>query len=162
MIDKERRRLGWLLAALPFLVCLGAWGGAKLSPLASRLHPTVSLADRYVNQGQNPVAYGALTPEALSLERAEANPDVVLADAARLHHRFDLAAMLFGGWAGLVIGVKLIALSPRQKRTDYEPDRGACFACARCFNDCPNERARLGLPAATELPALPAMEGIGK
>ncbi|MEI7958891.1 MAG: hypothetical protein WCI40_07255, partial [Verrucomicrobiota bacterium] len=61
---------------------------------------------------------------------------------------------LFGAWVGLVIGGKLIALSVRRNRTDFEPDSGACFACARCFEYCPSERMRRGLiPAEPELKA---------
>ena len=52
---------------------------------------------------------------------------------------------IFGAWVGLVIGGKLIALSVRRKRTDFEPDSSACFACARCFEYCPSERMRRGL-----------------
>jgi ferredoxin len=103
------------------------------------------------------VTYGALTPEALALARAEQQPEVLLATAADLRVRFRLATMLFGGWFGLVVGVKLIALSLRQSRADYEPDRGACFACARCFSACPNERVRLGEvppPAVLSVPSV--------
>ena len=151
-LGAERRRLGWLIALLPVLVVAGAWGGSKFSPAAAQLHPTVALAERYVRQQKNPVEYGVMTPEALSLQRAAENPDAVLTAAAALRHRFDLACALFGGWIGLVIGVKLVSLSLRARRTDFEPDHGACFACARCFTACPNERVRLGwMPAAEQL-----------
>ena len=46
---------------------------------------------------------------------------------------------------------ELISLSVRRKRTDYEPDRGDCFACARCFEYCPNELVRRGLMPAAAL-----------
>jgi ferredoxin len=145
----ERRRLGWLLALVPALVLVGAWAGAKLSPAAAQLDPAVALAERYTRQQSHPVQYGLMTPEALSLQRAAGSPAEILRAAADLRRRFDLACGLFGGWIGLVIGLKLVALSVRQSRTDYEPDRGACLACARCFAACPNERVRLGLmPAA--------------
>jgi ferredoxin len=149
----ERKRLAWLLALLPVLVVAGGWAGSKFSPAAAQLHPTVALAERYTRQQSHPVQYGLMTPEALSLERAAGNPGVILKAAAELRRRFDLACLLFGGWIGLVIGVKLVALTVRPGRTDYEPDRGACFACARCFTDCPNERVRLGLMPAVEEPA---------
>lgn len=152
VLGRERQRLGWLIMALPLLVALGAWGGSKLAPAAARLHPTVALAEFYLRQQQNPVAYGVMTPEKLSLERVEENPQALLSTAADLRHRFKLATILFGGWAGLVVGIKLITLSIRQTRTDYEPDRGACFACARCFSHCPNERVRLGLTPVPEWP----------
>ena len=155
-LGMDRKRLGWLLLLLPALIAGGAWFGSKLSPAAAQLHPTVALAERYVRQQKDPVQYGVMTPEALSLQRAEQDPQAIFTAAENLHHRFALACMLFGGWVGLVIGVKSIALSVRQSRTDWEPDRGACFACARCFLSCPNERVRLGLMPASELPALPA------
>jgi ferredoxin len=152
-LGAERKRLGWLLALLPALVVVGAWAGSKLSPAAAQLDPAVALAERYTRQHSHPVQYGLMTPEALSLQRAAGDPKAILTAAADLRHRFDLACLLFGGWIGLVIGVKLVALSVRPGRTDYEPDRGACFACARCFTACPNERVRLGLMPAVEEPA---------
>ena len=154
-LGAERKRLGWLLALLPVLVVAGLWAGSKFSPAAAQLHPTVALAERYLRQQSAPVQYGLMTPEALSLERAAGNPAAILTAAADLRHRFALACVLFGGWIGLVIGLKLVALSVRPSRTDFEPDRGACVACARCFTACPNERVRLGwLPAAEEPTAL--------
>ena len=150
---RSARRLGWLLALLPVLVVAGAWAGSKFSPAAAQLHPTVALAERYVRQQSHPVQYGLMTPESLSLQRAAENPEAVLTAAADLRHRFDLACCLFGGWIGLVIGLKLVALSVRPSRTDFEPDRGACLACARCFTACPNERVRLGLMPVAGGPA---------
>jgi ferredoxin len=152
-LGAERKRLGRLLALLPVLVAVGAWGGSKLSPAAAQLDPAVALAERYTRQQSHPAQYGLMTPEALSLERAAGNPAEILAAAADLRRRFDLACGLFGGWIGLVIGLKLVALSLRPSRTDYEPDRGACVACARCFIACPNERVRLGLMPAEGGPA---------
>ena len=59
--------------------------------------------------------------------------------------RLGAAAGWFGAWAGLVIGGKLVALAMRRTHTDFEPERGACFACARCFEACPEERLRRGV-----------------
>jgi ferredoxin len=62
---------------------------------------------------------------------------------------------------GLVIAVKLISLAMRRKRTDYEPDRGDCFACARCFEYCPNELVRRGLPVPAAVMRQPSIVGTG-
>jgi polyferredoxin len=156
----ERSRLGRLLALLPVLIAVGALLGALTSPAAARLHQDVSLADLYLRQKQTPVTYGPGTPEALALARVEHKPDVILQAAAVLRHQFKLATTLFGGWVGLVLGCKLIALSVRSSQTDYEPDRGACFACARCFSHCPSELTRRSLAAgATATPTAVAEEG---
>jgi len=157
----ERRRLAWLLLLLPLLIGIGALVGARLGPAAAQLHPAVALAERHLANLAQPANYPPMTAEALSLERAAADPEAVLATARIVRQRLDLAAWLFGGWAGLVIGLKLISLSLRVTRTDFEPDRGACVACARCFLSCPNERVRLGLPldpaapVASPAPAAP-------
>ncbi len=153
----ERRRLGKALLVLPLLIAGGALSGSRLGPAAAQMHPTVALAERYLANRQTPANYPPMSAEALSLERAAADPDALLTSAKAIRAQISLAAWLFGGWAGLVIGVKLIALSVRVTRTDFEPDRGACVACARCFLSCPNERARVGLPpepgTAAPLPA---------
>jgi polyferredoxin len=159
----DRARLGWLLALLPVLIGLGAWGGGKLAVPASRLHPTVALAERYADPRRSPPPPGPATPDALAIGRAEQDPKAILAAAVDIRRRFALSCWLFGGWVGLVIGARLIALSVRPSRKDYEPDRGGCLGCARCFMSCPNERVRLGLLPASALaehgaaPASPAL-----
>ena len=63
--------------------------------------------------------------------------DDLYAEARRLGDRFRTAGGWFGAWVGLVIGVKLIYLSVRRRRDDYQPDRAACVSCGRCFWYCP-------------------------
>ncbi len=145
----DRRRLLWLLALVPALLIGGGWLGWRFSALASRLHPTVSLADQLVRAEGTPPKFGALSPDDLALERARQSPKQILTEAAAIRRKFAVGGWIFGVWVGLVISAKLISLSVRRRRTDYEPDRGDCFACARCFEYCPNELVRRGLMPAT-------------
>lgn len=130
-----RKRLGLLLLLLPVLIGLGALGGSKLATAASQLNVTVQRAERFARMSRKS-------------EQAEA----VMTTALEIRQRLVLGGWLFGGWAGLVIGSKLIALSTRRKRSDFEPEPGACFACARCFEYCPSERIRRGLMPTEEAP----------
>ena len=148
-LAKDRRRLAWMLALLPVLLVGGGWLGHQFGAPASRLHPTVSLADQLVRAEGTVPNLGPQSPDDLALERARQTPKEILTEAAGIRHRFDIGGWIFGAWVGLVIGAKLISLSVRRKRTDYEPDRGDCFACARCFEYCPNELVRRGLMPAT-------------
>lgn len=149
----ERRRLALLVVIVPVLVGAGALLGTKFADPASRLHPTVRLAERLVQEKDKPSPTGTLTPEQLALERARREPLETLTEAAKVRSRFRVGAVIFGGWVGLVIGLKLVSVSIRRRRVDYEPDRGECLACARCFEFCPNELVRRGI-----LPALPVTE----
>ena len=92
-----------------------------------------------------PTGTGTLGPDELALERARQEPKEILTEAAAIRQKFQVGGIAFGAWVGLVLGLKLISLSARRKRTDFEPDRGECFACARCFEYCPNELVRRGV-----------------
>jgi ferredoxin len=159
-LAKDRRRLAWMLALMPVLLAGGGLLGHQFSGPASRLHPTVSLADELVRAEGTDPKVGALSPDDLALERARQTPKEILTEAAAIRHKFGIGGWFFGAWVGLVIGAKLISLSVRRKRSDYEPDRGDCFACARCFEYCPNELVRRGLMLATA-PALDASANPG-
>jgi len=141
-LKTDRRRLGLLLAMLPVLLIGAGWLGWRFSSPASRMHPTVSLAARLIKEQGTPTKTGTLSPDDLALERARQAPADILSTAAAIQRRFAIGGWIFGAWIGLVIAVKLISLSLHRRRTDYEPDRGECFACARCFEYCPNEVAR--------------------
>ena len=154
-LTQDRRRLAWMLVLLPVLLAGGGWLGSQFSAPASRLHPTVSLADQLVRAEGTAPKFGALSPDDLALERARQTPKEILTEAASIRRKFATGGWIFGAWVGLVIGAKLISLSVRRQRTDYEPDRGDCFACARCFEYCPNELVRRGLMPA----AAPALGG---
>jgi ferredoxin len=145
----DRQRLTWLLALVPVLLAGGGWLGSQFGAPASRLHPTVSLADSLVRAQGTAPKFGVLSPDELALERARQTPQEILTEAVAIRRKVVTGGWIFGAWVGLVIGVKLISLSVRRRRTDYEPDRGDCVACARCFEYCPNELVRRGLmPAA--------------
>ncbi len=152
----DRRRLALLLLLVPALMAGGGWLGWRFSAPASRLHAAVSLAEQFIRAQGTPPKFGALSPDELALERARQAPQEILAEAGRIRARFATAGTIFGAWVGLVIGAKLVSRSLRRRRTDYEPDRGDCFACARCFEYCPNELVRRGLmPASSLQPRVP-------
>ncbi len=67
------------------------------------------------------------------------------AEAIGRREEFAWAGGWLGLWVGLVVGVKLVHLSVRRRRVDYQPDRTGCVSCGRCFWYCPGEQARLGL-----------------
>jgi ferredoxin len=131
-----RGRLTLALLALPVLLALGAWGGYKaIGPL-------------YYN---DPMA-----AQARVLEQQEADTgavagerpvDPVFVQAYKQKRAYELGGALFGLWVGLVLGGKLIALSVRRRRTEYETDAGGCLACTRCYASCPVEHDRLTRPA---------------
>jgi NosR/NirI family transcriptional regulator, nitrous oxide reductase regulator len=158
-LSTDRKRLALLIALVPGLMACGGWLGWKFNPYASRLNPTINLAERFLRERDLPLKTGPLSPADLSLDRARQVPKELLLDAAAIRRKFAIGGWIFGAWVGLVVGAKLISLSIHRRRTDYEPDRGECVACARCFEFCPNEFVRRGLtppiPVAPQLKTEP-------
>ncbi len=136
-----KKRLGLLLVLLPVLIFLGGWGGSSLNAVTSRSHATVRLAERIFLEDAGQVEG---TTDASSALRATGKETKELYDEAlAIQSRFRLGGWIFGGFIGLVIGLKLIGLSVRRQRTDYEADKAGCLACGRCFEYCPREHVRL-------------------
>jgi NosR/NirI family transcriptional regulator, nitrous oxide reductase regulator len=134
-----RRRLAVLLVACPLLVVVGLWLGRQLETPLARVHPLVRQAER-VRQEQSGEVQGTI--DVSDAFRNTGRPvGELYADAVRLRGASRRAGGWFGAWVGLVIGVKLIYLSIRRRRTDYQPDRAACVSCGRCFWYCPCEHA---------------------
>lgn len=139
---RGRKRLALLMGLFPLLVWLGFWLGTRLEVPLSRLHPTVRLADR-IRQEQTGRIEGTIDASDAFRNTGRA-PDNLYREAFALTATFRTAGGWFGAWVGLVIGAKLIHLSVRRRRSDYQPDRAACVSCGRCFWYCPGEQARQG------------------
>jgi ferredoxin len=143
-LNADRKRLACLLILLPILVGGGAFAGWQFSAVASQLHPAVSLAARLIREQDTQAVTPALSSNELALERARQAPKEVFLNAAEVRRTFKIGGIAFGAWIGLVVGLKVLRWTVKHERSDYEPDRGSCFGCARCFEYCPNERALRG------------------
>ena len=145
--NKSRKRLAFLILLLPPLVLSLGWIGFTLRPVTSRMHATVRLADRiYLEE----TGQAEDTTDASAAFRAMGKEVKDLyAEALDIQAEFGLGGWLFGGFVGLVIALKLIGLSLRRQRTDYEAERAGCLACGRCFEYCPKEHTKRKLAKET-------------
>jgi ferredoxin len=139
---RGRRRLATLLIFCPVLIGAGFWLGRQLEVPLARLHPAVRLADRIALEQTGRIEGTVDASDAF--RNTGRGADDLYREAAAISSRFRQAGGWFGAWVGLVIGAKLIHLSVRRRRSDYQPDRTACVSCGRCFWYCPGEQARQG------------------
>jgi NosR/NirI family nitrous oxide reductase transcriptional regulator len=135
-----KRALTILVALLPVLIAIGAVGGRFAAPVLARSNATVSLADRVWNEEHGRVK--GKTEASGAFEQQGAPRQQLYAEAAQIRRQFDLYALLAGAFMGLVLGLRLIGLSVRRRRENYETDPAACVACGRCFAYCPVSRSR--------------------
>ena len=139
--DKSKKRLAYLIALLPVLVFLCGWIGSAVRPVMSRMHERVRLAERIYLEDAGKVE--DVTDASTAFRATGQQTKELYAEASKIRDDFGLGGWLVGGFVGLVIGLKLIGLTVRRQRVDYEADRAGCLACGRCFEYCPQERLML-------------------
>ncbi len=137
----------WLVVALiafPLLVAAGFWLGRAAGPALAASHPIVIRA-REVRKAEMEAAAAETNIVAAFRKTIATGREVdrLYAEEAEVQGRFKTGGLALGGWLGLVVGARLLALSVRRKRTDYEAERGPCISCGRCFHHCPREHLRL-------------------
>jgi ferredoxin len=135
------RRLAALLVLAPVLVAGGAWVGARLHPVLARFHPRVQLAEQVLREKTGKTTATTLDSETFAKGGQSAGD--LFQEAHAIMRRFEVGGWFLGGFVGLVFFSRLIGLSVRRTRPDYEPDRGLCLSCARCFESCPREHLRI-------------------
>jgi len=137
----DRRRLALLLALAAPVLLFGGGLGWQLGRPFARMHYTVRLADRVHLEDAGKVDGTVDMTDAFY--SADGDRQKLDRDAAAIEREFLRGGALVGVWVGLVALVKMVHLSIRRRRTDYEPDPATCVSCGRCFVYCPIERERI-------------------
>ena len=129
-----------LLALTVVLVVAGGWlGRAAGRPWANTSY-AVNLARQVWVEKQDPDAVKTL--ESTAFAESGMPVEALFELAGRTTDRFVRGAMFFGGFCGLVIGLKLFSLSRRRPPQVVEVDSAKCLSCGRCYRTCPIHRDR--------------------
>jgi NosR/NirI family transcriptional regulator, nitrous oxide reductase regulator len=141
-VDKEPeprsesiKRLAVLLGLTPVIIGAGIALGLIVAPVLSRAHFTVRLAEQVALEKAEIVPKGS-TEESRAHYETSTTHEQLMARGQAVKDKMRMGSGILGAFIGLVICCKLLALSIQRKRTDYEPDRGDCYSCARCSDAC--------------------------
>ena len=84
--------------------------------------------------------------------RSSGKPTEELFEEARIiQNQFIIGGWILGGLLSLIFCIKIVNLTVRKKRKEYEIDTGTCYSCGRCFKYCPFEQVRLGIISPYEI-----------
>ena len=146
--DQGRKRLVALLILLPILIASGTLLGIRVSPGLSRVDSTVSLAQRVFLESAGEVK--ETTDASDAFYRTGRTTAELYQEAQGINGQFAIGSGILGGFLGLIVGLKLIKLSVRRAREDYETNTTTCVSCARCFSYCPIERQSSANPKESQ------------
>ena len=135
---RQFRRFLLMLALAPALVAGCAGAGWLSGAHVAKAHPDVALVARIAKASS---AEEDLYPEIEAFKRTGQSREAAETRAAETVGRFRKGCAGAGAFMGLVIALRLLALTRLQRRPLHEADRGLCVACGRCFAACPKNQA---------------------
>ncbi len=133
--SQGKRRLAVLMGVLPVLMGLGILIGILIGTPLSRIDPTVRLAEQVWLEDTGAVKEETEASDAF--RRIGRPSEELYKEALILDRKFSIGGGIFGAFLGLTLGIKVIQLSVRRSREDYETNRTTCLSCGRCFSYCP-------------------------
>lgn len=138
------QRLVVLAVLAPLLVIGGGWVGSRLAAPLSSHHKAVALAEDVGADAAGVKGDDAAVLDVTTFKATKRPAEELYSEATAVRGRMSGGGWMLGCFVGAVISGRLIALSVRRRRKDYEPHRGGCVSCTRCFRYCPKEHERLG------------------
>lgn len=120
---------------IPLFVVIGGY-------LGSQIHETFALVNSKVRLAEtisDPVKMKE-QPESFEIKafRSSGKPATeVYSEASAILKKFYVGGWILGGFIGLVFGILIAGRMMTRYRTDYIPNKGTCFSCARCVDYCP-------------------------
>jgi len=133
--EVTRKRLARMLLLLPMIILFFGWGFSNLDNILSSLHPTVALAEQIRSED---LGYTTRpTWESATFRGTGQSTRELYINALQIKKQFHLGGWILGIFLGIVFACKLIFLSIKQQRKDYEADHMKCLSCGRCYSFCP-------------------------
>lgn len=123
---------------IPVWMAAGGFVGSRAHTWLSKAHPDVYLAELLITRPEVKNDPDNIDVQTF-LSSGKTMPQLV-ESAQAIRQKFYTGSWLAGGFIGLVIGVTLLNQVVFRRRSDYRPNRGNCYSCARCVDYCPVDR----------------------
>jgi len=138
--DREIAEKKWK-GSLPYLLMIPVLAAAfavllyNLAPALSGVNDNVKLAREIRLEKEQGIK--AVSKASVAYYESGRTESELFEQEQQIIGRFRKGAPWAGIFLGLSLGIGFFRLTVRDIRTDYEPDRGRCYSCGKCFKFCP-------------------------
>jgi ferredoxin len=135
--EKQRKRFIIYFLLVPVFAIAGGLILRNFSPALALVNSDVRLAQEI--RSEKTTGIEAVSKAAVAFKEAGKTEDELFAEELRIIERFRKGSVWAGIFLGLSLGISLVSLTTRKRRTEYKPHQGKCYSCGRCFRYCPVE-----------------------
>jgi NosR/NirI family transcriptional regulator, nitrous oxide reductase regulator len=133
--EKPRKRFILYFLLIPLFAVSGAVILYKLAPSLAGANNTVRLAREI--RLEKVTGVESVTKAVIAYKESGKTENELFTDEELVIGQFRKASIWAGGFLGLALGIAMVSLTIRSRRTEYKPHQGKCFSCGRCFKYCP-------------------------
>jgi len=133
--EKSRSRFIVYFILVPFFALGGAYLLYNLSPALASVNTNVQLAKEIRLEKETGIE--SVSKAVIAFKESGKTETELFAQEEMIINRFRKASPWAGLFLGISLGVGIISLTIRSRRSEYKPNQGKCYSCGRCFKYCP-------------------------
>lgn len=133
--DKSRKRFILYIILVPVFAISGASLFHNLAPALAGVNNNVMLAKEIRKEKETGIE--SVSKAVVAFKESGKTEKELFAEEEQIITRFSKTSPWAGLFLGLSLGIAMVSLTIRSKRTEYKPHQGKCYSCGRCFKYCP-------------------------
>jgi NosR/NirI family nitrous oxide reductase transcriptional regulator len=133
--EKPRKRFILYFLLIPLFTITGGYLFYNIAPVLSGVNSSVRLAREIRMEKKNGIE--SVLKDVVAFKESGKTETELFAEEETIMNRFRKASPWAGGFLGISLGIGMVSLTIRSRRSEYKPDQGKCYSCGRCFKYCP-------------------------
>jgi ferredoxin len=132
---QSRKRFILYFLLVPVFAAAGVFLLYNLAPVLSGVNSTVRLAREIRTEKKTGIE--SVLKDVVAFKESGKTESELYTEEDIIIQRFKNGSPWAGAFLGISLGIGMISLSIRTRRTEYKPHQGKCYSCGRCFKFCP-------------------------
>jgi NosR/NirI family transcriptional regulator, nitrous oxide reductase regulator len=134
-VEKSRKRFVLYFLLIPVFTAFGAFLLYNAAPALAGVNTTVQLAKEIRNEKKSGIE--SLSKAVIAFKESGKTETQLFDEEEKIIGRFRKVSPWAGMFLGLSLGIAMVSLTIRTRRSEYKPEQGKCYSCGRCFKFCP-------------------------